>query len=142
TLYLGAAPLSFLGHADQLQKLGVTGIINMCSEYRGPVEAYKHYNIEQLWLPTTDHEEPELRDMESAVFFIKKHEKAGNKVLVHCKAGHGRQVVDLCSAIAMAWLLTNNPDIVPSQVQQEMLAKRRVRKFLYKQPNLRIYYRN
>ncbi|CAM9173744.1 unnamed protein product [Choristocarpus tenellus] len=137
TLYLGCAPLGFLGHVEDLHKRGVTGVINMCSEYRGPIEEYKLFGIEQLWLPTTDHEEPELIDMQRAVSFITRHEKAGNQVLVHCKAGHGRS-----AAIAMAWLLTKDRDTTPQKMQKKMLAVRAVRRTLYRQPHLRLYYRS
>lgn len=37
-----------------------------------------------------DHEEPELADYERGVDFIKRWHGRGGKVLVHCKAGHGR----------------------------------------------------
>lgn len=51
-MYLGAAPVGFLGHADALHEKGIVGVINMCGEYRGPVEDYRRLGIEQLWLPT------------------------------------------------------------------------------------------
>lgn len=37
-----------------------------------------------------DHQEPELQDYERGVAFIKRWHAKGGKVLVHCKAGHGR----------------------------------------------------
>lgn len=52
TVYLGAAPVGFLGHADDLYARGVRGVINTCGEYRGPLADYEHFGIEQLWLPT------------------------------------------------------------------------------------------
>ena len=52
TVYLAAAPVGFLGHADALHDKGIVGVINMCGEYRGPVEDYRRLGIEQLWLPT------------------------------------------------------------------------------------------
>lgn len=52
TVYLGAAPVGFLGHADILHGKGIVGVINMCGEYRGPLEEYSRLGIEQLWLPT------------------------------------------------------------------------------------------
>lgn len=52
TVYLGAAPVGFLGHADDLYAKGVRGVINMCGEYIGPVDDYKRLGMEQLWLPT------------------------------------------------------------------------------------------
>eukprot|EP00752_Nemacystus_decipiens_P012239 g10848.t1 len=136
TVLLGAAPVGFLGHVDALHEKGVVGVINMCGEYRGPLEDYRRLGIEQLWLPTVDHEEPELADYERGVAFIRKWHNKGGKVLVHCKAGHGRS-----SAIVMAWLLASNRNTTPREVQEQMLSKRRVRKYLYKQLNLRLFYR-
>lgn len=52
TVFLGAAPVGFLGHVDELHAKGVVGVINMCGEYRGPVEDYNRLGVEQLWLPT------------------------------------------------------------------------------------------
>ena len=40
-LVLGAAPLAPLGHVESLRDLGVTGVINLCDEYKGPIELYK-----------------------------------------------------------------------------------------------------
>lgn len=51
-MLLGAAPVGFLGMADALRYRGVMGVINMCGEYRGPLEDYRRLGIEQLWLPT------------------------------------------------------------------------------------------
>lgn len=44
--------MGFLGHVDELHAKGVVGVINMCGEYRGPVEDYNRLGVEQLWLPT------------------------------------------------------------------------------------------
>ena len=52
TVFLGAAPVGFLGHADEMRAKGVVGVINMCGEYQGPLEDYSRLGIEQLWLPT------------------------------------------------------------------------------------------
>ena len=52
TVYLGCPPVGFLGLADALHAKGVVGVINMCSEYEGPLEDYKRLGMEQLWLPT------------------------------------------------------------------------------------------
>lgn len=49
---MGAAPVGFLGHVDEMRAKGVVGVINMCGEYRGPLEDYNRLGMEQLWLPT------------------------------------------------------------------------------------------
>jgi hypothetical protein len=76
----------------------------MCDEYSGPVNAYKKLNIRQLHLPTVDHFEPSLSQMHEAVAFIESFRQRGEKVYVHCKAGHGR-----AASIALVWLLSRNP---------------------------------
>lgn len=78
----------------------------MCDEYPGPVSAYRQLGIKQLRLPTTDHFEPSLQALEEATRFIEKHYKRGEKVYVHCKAGHGRG-----ASVAQAWLMFRNPDM-------------------------------
>ena len=69
--------------------------------------------------------------MRRGVEFIEKHQKEGNKVYIHCKAGHGRS-----AAVALAWLAKQNPSKTLKQLNDEMVEKRRVRKVLWKQPGL------
>lgn len=109
----------------------VEGVINLCEEYRGPERAYKLLGIRHLHLPTTDHFEPSLVDLKSAVHFIAEHEALGKKVYVHCRAGHGRS-----AAVVFAWLLAKNPNVDLEQLNQEFFQIRNVRRTLYKQPNV------
>eukprot|EP00933_Yihiella_yeosuensis_P005363 TRINITY_DN109867_c0_g1_i1.p1 TRINITY_DN109867_c0_g1~~TRINITY_DN109867_c0_g1_i1.p1 ORF type:complete len:306 (+),score=55.27 TRINITY_DN109867_c0_g1_i1:43-918(+) len=137
TLLLGVAPVSMLRHPDQLEALGVRGVVNMCGEYAGPEADYRTLKIQQLRLPTVDHFEPELKDLKKAVEFIEQHRKNGHSVYVHCKAGHGR-----AGAVALAWLAYSRG--VPQEdsleeLNKELLKKRRVRKQLFRQPNLRAF---
>lgn len=104
----------------------------MCEEYRGPVEKYKRLGIEELYLPTTDHFEPELEDLFSAVKFIKKFEKAGERVYVHCRAGHGRS-----AAVTFAWLITKNQGVDTKELNEDLVHLRDVRRTLWKQKNIR-----
>lgn len=108
TVILGCAPMELLGHPKKFKELGIKGVVNMCYEYSGPTEAYGKYGITQLHLPTVDHVEPSLDYLRAAIEFIEKHEKAGNKVYVHCKAGHGRG-----GSIALAWMVHKNPNRTP-----------------------------
>jgi atypical dual specificity phosphatase len=108
TLILGCAPFSLLNHPQSLKKLGVTGVVNMCYEYDGPLDDYKKLGIEQLHLPTVDHTEPTPETLIDAVAFIKSHQKKGEKVYVHCKAGHGR-----AASVALCWLINEHPDKSP-----------------------------
>lgn len=108
TLLLGCAPMGFLGHPSQLHKLGVRGVINMCYEYNGPKGYYSALGIRQLHLPTVDHFEPTVSQMAEAVRFIQEYKNKGEKVYVHCKAGHGR-----AASIAMCWMMNELPDVTP-----------------------------
>jgi atypical dual specificity phosphatase len=111
--------------------LQVEGVINLCEEYRGPDRTYKLLGIRHLHLPTTDHFEPSLIDLKTAVHFIAEHEALGKKVYVHCRAGHGRS-----AAVVFAWLLAKNPNVDLEQLNQEFCWLRNVRRTLYKQPNI------
>lgn len=103
SVYLGCAPVGFLGHPKILYKQGVRGVINMCTEYAGPQSYYADLGIKQLRLPTVDHYEPTVDQMQEAVKFIESCRKNGEKVYIHCKAGHGR-----AASIAMCWLMSQN----------------------------------
>lgn len=69
----------YLGYPEKLAKENVRGVVNLCDEYRGPTGAYERLGIEQLYLPTVDHFEPEVESLKSAVSFIQEHESKGNK---------------------------------------------------------------
>ena len=104
TVVMGGAPFGFLNYPQRLKdEYDVAGVINMCQEWRGPTRMYRKLGIEELYLPTTDHFEPSQEDLMSALSFIKRHEKQGKTVYVHCRAGHGRS-----GAVTFAWLLHKN----------------------------------
>ena len=93
TIILGCAPMELLGHPQKLHDMGVRGVVNMCSEYSGPSPAaYAAAGITQLHLPSVDHYEPSVSQYEEAVAFIEAHQARGERVYVHCKAGHGTTV--------------------------------------------------
>jgi atypical dual specificity phosphatase len=92
--------MAILGHPQSLWAAGVRGVVNMCCEYGGPVDAYKTIGIKQLRLPSVDHFEPSIEYMSDAVKFIDSFKKRGEKVYVHCKAGHGR-----AASIALCWMI-------------------------------------
>lgn len=108
TLLLGCAPMNFLGHPEKLYEQNVRGVINLCDEYQGPKEAYSQLGIEQLYLPVIDHNEPSYLQMTTAVDFISKYKMRGERVLVHCKAGHARS-----ASIALCWLINEDPLLSP-----------------------------
>jgi atypical dual specificity phosphatase len=69
--------------------------------------------------------------LQRAVAFIKKHSDEGNKVYVHCKAGHGRS-----AAVVFAWLMYKDPKADLEQLNKEFCLMRNVRKKLWKQKNI------
>jgi atypical dual specificity phosphatase len=78
----------------------VTGVVNMCEEYRGPEDLYQQANIEQLWLPTTDFHVPGIEDVARGVEFIQQHVTRKGTVYIHCKAGRARS-----ATVAICWLV-------------------------------------
>jgi atypical dual specificity phosphatase len=134
-VYVGAMPVQCLGHIRQLHALGVRGVLNTMEEYAGPVAAYEAMGIEQLRLPVVDHREATMEQVQQGVEFVQRHVDAGAAVLIHCKGGHGRS-----AAIGFAWLL-HRRRMSPKEAQVHILSCRKVRKKLYKQPELLKYHR-
>lgn len=97
-LVLGARPNRI--DAEQLGQIGVTGVVNTCDEYAGPISIYNRHGIEQLHIPTIDFTHPLIEDVECAVDFISKHADNGGRVYVHCKAGRARS-----ATVAICWLM-------------------------------------
>eukprot|EP00397_Hematodinium_sp_SG-2012_P044025 GEMP01049071.1.p1 GENE.GEMP01049071.1~~GEMP01049071.1.p1 ORF type:complete len:220 (+),score=36.14 GEMP01049071.1:121-780(+) len=123
---LGSAPMPW--HVATLKELKVTGVVNMQSEYCGPVEMYKMAHINQLRLPVDDHIEPSVEVMRKGIEFI---EQTSGCAYVHCKAGHGRG-----AAMALAWLTYKNPERSLEELNEVLSAKRHVRRKMYLQSNL------
>ena len=115
-LVIGALP--FAGDAAALAKMGVTGVVNTCAEYAGPLAAYDQHGIEQLRLPTTDFTPPSLEHVQRGVDFITRHIEQGGNVYVHCKAGRGRS-----ATVVVCWLIREK-GMTPQQAQA-FLAERR-----------------
>lgn len=115
-LLLGARPSS--KDAKLLSDLGVTGVVNTCDEYAGPVAAYQELGIEQLHIPTIDFTHPKLVDVEAAVDFISKQVDAGGIAYVHCKAGRARS-----ATVAICWLMEYRK-MAPEAAQLHLLQVR------------------
>lgn len=112
----------------------VRGVVNLCEEYPGPIDVYKKLGMRQLHLPTTDHFEPTVDDMATAVQFIAEHQAHGKRVYVHCRAGHGRS-----AAVVLAWLIHKQRPATMLDVatlNRELCHIRNVRKTLWKQRNM------
>lgn len=68
---------------------------------------------------------------QSAVSFIRKHKAQGNRVYVHCRAGHGRS-----AAGVFAWLIDKDPIVDLRELNASFCKLRNVRKTLWKQVNI------
>eukprot|EP01039_Chlorochromonas_danica_P002220 gene2220-2424_t len=134
TLLVGCAPMDILDHPAILKRLGVSYVINMCLEYPGPTKAYEKLGIEQLYLPTLDHTEVPVEYILQAVKLISAAKLAGKKVLVHCKAGNGR-----AASVALSWMMHENLDKNPQELNELLLRKRKVRAKMFKQRNILDY---
>ena len=113
---LGAMP--FRSDAQDLKELGVTGVVNTCEEYNGPVSEYQRLGIEQLHIPTTDFHHPREDHVQSGAEFIQKHVDAGGCCYIHCKAGRAR------SATIVLWWLVKFEGLTPAEAQEKMLSAR------------------
>ena len=137
TVVIGGAPFAFLGWPEKLKReYGVSGVVNMCEEYSGPVKQYQAIGISYLHLPTTDHFIPSIEHLEQAVHFLKRHNEKGKKVYVHCRAGHGRS-----AAVTFAWMLYKNPAADRQELNRQFCKLRNVKSTLWKQPNIIEFHR-
>ncbi len=82
---MGALPFSW--DVPKMKQEGVGAVVNTCSEYAGPQQAYDEADIVQLRLPTVDFTAPSLADVERGVAFMDEQIVQGRDVYVHCKAG-------------------------------------------------------
>ena len=115
-IVLGAVPLG--KDPLRLHAAGVTGVVNMCEEYAGPISHYQRLGIDQLWLPTTDFQHPTEEMVETGAAFIEQHRRAGGRVYVHCKAGRAR------SATIVLWWLVRFGNMTPNEAQELLLRVR------------------
>ncbi len=113
---LGALP--FARDVPQLFDAGIRAVVNTCEEYAGPVEQYKSFDMEQMWMPTIDFTHPSYQDVCRAVEFIDKNVMAEKSVYIHCKAGRGRS-----ATVAICWLMKDK-QINASDAQRWLTEKR------------------
>ncbi len=133
-LIIGARPLR--GDPQRLHRIGVTGVVNLCEEFPGPVADYERLGIEQLWIPTTDFHHPPLADVEAGADFIQRHARRGGRVYVHCKAGRAR------SATVALWWLVKYRQHTPESAQRLLQGARpHVNPRIYRRPVIQELYR-
>ena len=131
-LIVGALPLA--SHVPGLKTAGVTGVLNMCEEYAGPLNAYAAAGIEQLRLPTIDFTPPELADIRRGVEFIDAHAQRGGRVYVHCKAGRARS-----ATVALCWLVKARGLSLEAAQAKLLEARPQIYKWVYQRKVVKEY---
>lgn len=114
---LGARPLR--QDVPKLSACGVRAVVNMCQEFRGPIDLYEKFQIEQLWLPTIDFQPPSLAHVQQGVEFIQQFVEKGESVYVHCKAGRARS-----ATVVLCWMVKYRKMTI-AQAQAKLLECRR-----------------
>jgi hypothetical protein len=73
---------------DDLERLGVTGIVNM--RMHSVHKDIKGLHMRICNLPTPDLHAPTQENLQKGIEFIKKEIAKGGKVYIHCRQGEGR----------------------------------------------------
>lgn len=142
TVLLGVAPVNAMVWWWRMRGTCVVGVVNVQAEYSGPTWTYGCAGIRHRRFLTLDGSEPLAEDLKEAVRFIQdtKRQRPGGKVYVHCKFGHGRS-----AAVVLCWMAARYEDrtrqkpstAVLQELNAELLGRRRVRRTLWSQPNIR-----
>ena len=114
-IVIGAMP--FARDVPKIAEMGVTGVVNTCQEYAGPVKEYEKLKIEQCRVPTIDFTHPTLESVQRSVEFIRSQVESGGRVYVHCKAGRARS-----ATVVVCWLIQQG---MTKEAAQELLLKKR-----------------
>lgn len=114
---------------SKLVKYGITGVINMRSEYNYTLHQ-DLLNIHLLLLPTDDNEAPTIEHLHQGVIFISEQVEQGGKVYIHCWEGLGRSAtmaaayfISQGESIEEAWtyIKRRRSFVRPTKVQIERL---------------------
>ncbi len=101
----------------------VGAVVNMCSEWDGPLQAYERYGIQQLRLPFQDTTAPHETALRRGAAFMKERLEnmpAGKRIYVHCKGGIAR-----ASTMSLAHYIINRGED-PYEAVDKLKAKRSV----------------
>jgi protein-tyrosine phosphatase len=124
----------FLVPADvaELERLGISAVVNTTTELLEPVDTLAAAGIEYLQIPCWDKGAPTLEDADRAVDLIAARIAAGKRVYVHCASGAGRSVaVAMCYLAAhrgktvdeaYAWIKDKRPRASLNEVQLRFVA--------------------
>lgn len=106
-LYLGRRPLA--GDRERNQPLALTSIVDLCVEFPPSAPVLGVAETDYLALPALDGTAPAVADVQHAVDWIEGKLAAGQRVLVHCAAGHGRSAT-VVAALLIARGLASDAD--------------------------------
>ena len=101
----------------------VGAVVNMCSEWGGPLEAYEKHGIQQLRLPFQDTTAPHETALRRGAAFMRERLEnmpPGKRVYVHCKGGIAR-----ASTMSLAHYIINRGED-PYEAVEKLKAKRSV----------------
>ncbi len=105
----------FPSDVDELQKLGVQGILDVTAEFDGLDWTATGQELDYLNIPTLDHQSPKEQDLVEAINWIDNHRQNGKGVVVHCALGRGRSVL-----VMAAYLLSRHQDWSVEQALQKI----------------------
>jgi hypothetical protein len=110
-LFLGCVP--FQADREKLRAAGVSAVLNLCAEFRGP----RYWpGVETLRVPLLDGTAPTPRQLRAAVDWVAGRRGEGKIVLIHCAQGHGRSAT-VAAACLCALGLADTPDAAVALVR-------------------------
>lgn len=117
------------GHFDKsLLRKGIRADISLEEERMDQPFGVGYY----LWLPTTDHQAPTLKQLRMGIAFLKEALKQKIKCYVHCQRGHGRAPTLVAAFLvsgemnvqeAFSLIKKERPDIHPNKRQVAMIER-------------------
>lgn len=101
-IVLGSIPLQKQTVQTLSRDYNVSKVVNMLAPYgyEQLTEFYDEFQWDELQLPTPDHVEPTVDQLEAGVEFLKANLEINATTYVHCQAGHTRS-----GAIVFAFLI-------------------------------------
>ncbi len=128
SLFLGRLPLKNTKDHIAIQKEGITAILTMTERFentsRGLVsnpvrpDDWQALGIKHAQIEIPDFTPPTPQQLDMAVAIVYNWLKAGEKVLVHCKAGRGRS-----AEVVIAYLYQKHPDRYPTFEDARLFVK-------------------
>ena len=128
-LWIGRYP--FRDESSCLETLGVTAVMNLCSEFPGRTGP-AHSVFARM--PILDATAPSPRQFQAAVDWAVARQAEGKRMLIHCAQGHGRSATITAAILvrvgraktageALMIVSEARPSAKPSRSQREALAR-------------------